>query len=77
MATGLFAFVAHPDLFANAYLAWDAEAEACSRAILAAAADLSVPLEINGYGMRKPEIETREGVRRKYPWRRFWELAGE
>ena len=77
MATGLYAFIAHPDLFANAYPVWDAEAEACSRAILAAAADLAVPLEINGYGMRKPEIETPEGVRLKYPWRRFWELAGE
>jgi histidinol-phosphatase (PHP family) len=75
MATGLFAFIAHPDLFANAYLVWDAEAEACSRAILAAAAALAVPLEINGYGMRKSEIRTPEGVRRQYPWRRFWELA--
>ena len=76
MATGLFAFIAHPDLFGNAYLVWDAEAEACSRAILAAAAELEVPLEINGYGMRKPEIETPAGVRLKYPWQRFWELAG-
>ena len=27
--------------------------------------------------VRNPEIETPEGVRLKYPWRRFWELAGE
>ena len=76
MATGLFAFIAHPDLFGNAYLVWDEEARACSRAILEAAVDLGVPLEINGYGMRKAEIETPQGVRRMYPWRQFWEMAG-
>jgi histidinol-phosphatase (PHP family) len=75
--SGLFAFIAHPDLFGNAYMVWDAEAVACSRAILAAAADLNVPIEINGYGMRKPKVETPDGIRFMYPWRPFWELAGE
>jgi histidinol-phosphatase (PHP family) len=77
MRSGLFAFIAHPDLFGLAYTVWDAEAVACSRALLSAAADLGIPLEINGYGMRKPVIDTAAGPRRMYPWLPFWELAGE
>ena len=77
MESGLFTFIAHPDLFGNAYHIWDAEAEACSRAMLSAAADLDVPLEINGYGFRKPLIDTPEGPRYKYPWLPFWELVAE
>lgn len=75
--SGLFAFIAHPDLFANAYLQWDKEAKACSRAILEAAAATQTPLEINGYGLRKPYINTDAGRRPMYPWRRFWALAAE
>lgn len=75
MDSGLFAFLAHPDLFGNVYLTWDAEAEACTKAILGAAETYCVPLEINGYGFRKPEIETPSGSRSKYPWLPFWELA--
>lgn len=77
MASGLFAFLAHPDLFGNAYHRWDADAAACARDILQAAEALAMPLEINGYGLRKPQIDTPEGPRRKYPWRPFWELAAE
>ncbi|MDY6991099.1 MAG: histidinol-phosphatase [Pseudomonadota bacterium] len=76
--SGLFAFIAHPDLFANAYLKWDTEAQACCRAILEAAAATQIPLEINGYGLRKPYIHTAEaGWRPMYPWQRFWALAAE
>jgi histidinol-phosphatase (PHP family) len=77
MASGLYSFIAHPDLFGVCYTAWDAEAEACSRALLTAAAQLRMPLEINGYGLRKPMVEGPGGPRYKYPWLPFWELAGE
>lgn len=77
MQSGLFAFVAHPDLFGVAYASWDAEAEACSRALLTAAGDLDMPMEINGYGLRKPMVDGPDGWRYKYPWRPFWELAAE
>lgn len=75
MASGLFTFIAHPDLFGNAYLCWDANATACARDILQAAEALHMPLEINGYGLRKPTIDTFEGRRHMYPWLPFWELA--
>ncbi|MEG0014921.1 MAG: histidinol-phosphatase [Cellulosilyticaceae bacterium] len=77
MATGLFTFVAHPDVFGCFYSEWDEEAKACSRYIFSAAQDLKVPLEINGYGLRKPKIETAEGIRHMYPWDKFWELGAQ
>jgi histidinol-phosphatase (PHP family) len=75
MQSGLFAFIAHPDLFGVCYRLWDAEAKACSKALLMAAADLHMPLEINGYGLRKPMVESADGQRYKYPWLPFWEMA--
>jgi len=77
MRSGLFAFMAHPDLFGNCYLTWDANTISAARDIFAAAAELQVPLEINGYGLRKREIDTPDGKRRMYPWLPFWELAAD
>jgi histidinol-phosphatase (PHP family) len=68
LATGLFAFVAHPDLFCSGYLRWDEEARSCAR-------DARLPIEINGYGMRKPRVRAPEGERAQYPHEGFWELA--
>ena len=77
MESGLFSFIAHPDAFGIGYGPWDDNARACSRDIVTAAKELGVILEINGYGLRKPEITTEEGTRRMYPLRGFWEKAGE
>jgi len=77
MESGLFAFMAHPDLFGNSYHCWDENTIAISRDIFTAAAELNMPLEINGYGLRKPKINTLDGERCMYPWLPFWELASE
>lgn len=77
METGLYAFIAHPDGFGMTPAIWDADRAACTRDICEAAKSLKIPLEINGYGMRKPKIETPEGERLKYPWKPFWEVAAE
>ncbi len=77
MSTGLFAYIAHPDVFGMFYDCWDAETEAVSRAIVAAARDCRLPLEINAYGLRKPPMETSEGTRSMYPWEPFWKIAAE
>ena len=77
MESGLFAFMAHPDLFGNSYLSWDENTIAASHDIFTAAAELKVPLEINGYGLRKPKIDTPEGRRCMYPWLPFWEMAAD
>ncbi|MBF0289289.1 MAG: histidinol-phosphatase [SAR324 cluster bacterium] len=77
MESGLFAFMAHPDLFGNSYQSWDKEAIAASRDILAAAAALRIPLEINGLGMRRGKVNTPQGKRNPYPWLPFWEMAAD
>ncbi len=77
MATGLFDFIAHPDVFGACQDTWNEDVEACSRAILQAAADTQTPLEINGNGLRKAPKLTTDGFRQPYPWRPFWELATE
>ncbi len=76
MKTGLFSFIAHPDGFGAGYQQWDNNAKACAIDILSAAEELSIPLEINGYGLRKNKLFTPDGERHVYPWINFWELAG-
>ncbi len=75
--SGLFDFIAHPDIFCARWRKWDADSIACSRAVLEAAASTGTPLEINGYGMRKPYVNSEDGYRPQYPFDRFWELAAE
>ena len=79
MATGIFSFVAHPDLFlcAPSFTEWDEQTKACSKAIIDAAKDLKLPLEINGLGMSRPASDTRRGMRYAYPYVEFWELAAD
>lgn len=77
MRSGLFTFVAHPDLFGNSYELWDENTISCSRYILETAADTNIPLEINGYGLRKPHMQTKCEIRPMYPWNPFWELASQ
>lgn len=77
METGLFSFVAHPDLFGLPYLSWDENTEAASHDILMAAQELKLPLEINGYGLMKRRVETPQGQRTAYPWLPFWEIGRE
>lgn len=76
-ASGFFAYLAHPDVFCNSYWAWDADAEACARDVLAACEGAGLPIEVNANGLRKPLVPSSEGRRPPYPHRRFWELAAE
>lgn len=75
--SGLFACLAHPDVFMNGHIAWNADTEACARDVLAACAAADLPIEVNGNGLRKPRVRALEGMRPPYPHRRFWELAAE
>lgn len=76
--SGLGLFFAHPDLFFAYGCPWNDESRAVSRTIIECAKAHRLPLEINGYGMRKDAITDSVGVERKrYPVREFWELAAE
>jgi histidinol-phosphatase (PHP family) len=77
MESGLFAFLAHPDIFGSSGRTWSADCSACARDICAASAALGVPLEINGLGFRKPRIASHDGPRPPYPWAPFWQIAAE
>lgn len=77
MASGIFKFIAHPDMFMSGWKEWDENAQACSKALIEAAVDLNLPLEVNGFGMIKSVNETSKGVRFQYPYREFWEMAAD
>lgn len=74
MESGLFTFMAHPDLFCLSVNGWNEEAMAVSVYMLQAAKDLNMPLEINCSGIRKSMEMGRTEI--AYPKREFWELAG-
>lgn len=77
MKSGLYKFVAHPDLFMAGRGDWDPQAEQCSKALLNAAKDLNLPVEINGYGIIKAPVITANVTRYQYPVKEFWQLAKE
>ena len=77
MESGLFSFLAHPDVFCYNWMPWDENAVACARDILTTSARTGVPLEINGYGFRKAGVPAPGGRRRPYPHEEFWRLAAE
>jgi histidinol-phosphatase (PHP family) len=77
MESGLFAFLAHPDIFGNSCRAWNPDTAACARDICVASARLGIPLELNSYGFRKSRVESDDGLRPGYPWPPFWQVAAE
>ena len=77
MDSGIFSFVAHPDLFACSYPIWDEHCVEASYKICRKAVELKIPLEINANGVRKGLFSKPEGMRYKYPREEFWHIARE
>ncbi len=77
MESGLFKYLAHPDLFGMSYINWDEHAIKQSKRILETANKLDIPLEINVNGLSKSKIKYNNGVRYQYPIKEFWQLAKE
>lgn len=78
IGTGLFDFVAHPDLLGCFCSSWTAESEAASRTIARAAKDAGMPLEINASGFVHPWVaDGNGGDRAPYPWLPFWEVVAD
>ena len=71
--TGLFDFIAHPDLFMAGYWTWDDRAVRIAEEIIAASMKHRTPLEVNANGLQKPKVAGRD----PYPFGPFFELAGE
>ena len=76
MQTGIFDYVAHPDLFCHVYDAFDADCAAASRDICQAAAALGIPLEYNLLGIQY-HARMEELDKLGYPCSRFWEIAAQ
>lgn len=77
MESGLFAYVAHPDMFTARCPRWNPELAAIAADLAEASKAFDTPLEINAYGLRKPWIDTEDGRRPQYPFRPFWEVMAE
>ena len=76
MATGLYDYIAHPDLFMNTYPEFDADCRAVSRDLCQAAKALNMPLEFNLLGADRSEANFIHGFE-GYPCPGFWEIAAE
>lgn len=77
LATGCFAFVAHPDLMFLNNLEWDDNCEQASRIIIEAAKRHKIPLEFNANGLRRGIQEYRDGARYPYPHFKFWKMVAK
>ncbi|MBQ7597742.1 MAG: histidinol-phosphatase [Clostridia bacterium] len=73
MESGMFAYLAHPDLFMRGYPAFDAHCEKLSREIVEKAMQTGTPLEYNILGMFHGKRDGKPG----YPHPAFWRIAGE
>lgn len=76
MRTGIYDYVAHPDLFMHNYPAFDADCRAVSIDICQAAKQLGVPLEFNLHGVDLSAKALSLGLE-DYPCPGFWEIAAE
>lgn len=73
METGLYSYLAHPDLFMRAYPTFDDECTKASYRLCEAAKRLNVPLEYNLSGASYNRMFRVE----EYPHHSFWEIAAK
>ena len=78
MRSGLFLYVAHPDLFLLFYRQWDEHAENAARKICKTAEQLRIPLELNmGRTRGSHRIELWDENAMIYPYPKFWEIVSQ
>ena len=75
MATGLYDWLAHPDVFLRDYPEFDDACRDAARQICRAAKALSLPLEYNLLALRASDEGRFIGI--GHPFRAFWETAAE
>ncbi len=73
MDTGLYTYLAHPDLFMRHRRKWDADCEAVSRAICQKALDMHLPLE---YNLNADVLRLDKGIS-GFPRLEFWAVAAQ
>lgn len=73
MEAGIYAYMAHPEVFMNGVTEWQPWCSELFRDICRKAVEVDLPLEYNLLGARYNGIRGREC----YPHHAFWEIAGE
>lgn len=73
MKTGIYAYLAHPELFMRGRRIFDKQAASASRAICEAAKALDIPLEYNLAGAAYNDVMNTI----QYPHPEFWKIAAE
>lgn len=71
--TGMFSYIAHPDIFMRGYPVFDEHCEKISRDIILRAKEKGVPLEYNLLGLSHSKNDGKQG----YPYPDFWNIVGE
>ena len=77
IATGYFAFLAHPDVFMYNNLAWDNNCDRACDILFDAAIKYGFPFELNANGMRRGKYPFVDGTRYQYPDVRFWRKVAD
>ena len=75
MESGLFAYLAHPELCLADYPVYDDVCREMVHSICRKAKELDMPLEYNLYGVDKQGRGRQKGLR--YPCKYFWEVAAD
>lgn len=71
METGLYAYMAHPDLFMRFRRRWDKDCEKAAHDLITTSRKMGMPLEYNLNGLMVQAREHEPG----YPRQEFWEFA--
>ncbi|MBQ0027595.1 MAG: histidinol-phosphatase [Lachnospiraceae bacterium] len=77
MNTGLYIYMAHPDLIFRNNIIPDYNTSKAMDIIIDAAVKNDYILELNANGFRKGKRNLAEGERYEYPYDEFWKLASE
>ncbi len=78
MESGMYKYVAHPDLYMKKYDFFDETCKMAAYAICNRSKQLNIPLEINLEGIKVGLLPYDSGkmFRYRYPVEAFWEIAG-
>lgn len=71
--TGLFAYIAHPDIFMRGYPVFDEHCRIISKEIIEKAKETGTPLEYNLLGLSHSKNDGKQG----YPYPDFWKMVSE
>ena len=75
--TGLFTYLAHPDVFMNHQSEFNETCQKAARMILKKAVETDTPIEINIHGVSRGKHMFPAGRQYFYPHKDFWRIAAE